>query len=182
MAMIMVLAYTFWHTGALLARYIAPGVIGYIAAAGIELGVIAMSVQFDMLKDSARSWASKALFVFVFLATLTVSASANVAEGFRTSQGVELTSATFGRLDCLVAVIGVSATGLLSLIVMSLAELLGDSFSVVLGIASEVGKIGRQNTSVVTSTDSLAAGRQTAIDNRRASKRQAMSAIVGILE
>jgi predicted HTH transcriptional regulator len=79
-------------------------------------------------------------------------------------------------------VIGVSATGLLSLIVMSLAELLGDSFSVVLGIASEVGKIGRQNSNVVTSSDRLAAGRQTAIDNRRASKRRAMSQIVGILQ
>lgn len=140
-ALVSVLLYTFWHTGALLSRYISPSLFGYIAAGGIEVTVIAMSVQFrDILASPARSSFTKGLFVFVFLAALAVSAFANMSEGFRTEQGKEFTSATLGNVDWLVAVIGVSATGLLSLVVMSLAELLGDSFNVVLGIASDLSR------------------------------------------
>lgn len=136
LALLCVLVYTFWHTGALLARYIAPAFLGYVAAAGVELTVISMSVQFrDILASPAKHWTVKALFMFVFLAALAVSALANVSEGFRTAYGTVLDSTTFRTVDILVAVIGVSATGLLSLVVMSLAELLGDSFNVVLGIA-----------------------------------------------
>lgn len=136
LALVCVLVYTFWHTGALLSHYIAPGWLGYIAAAGIELTVISMSVQFrDILTSAARSRFTKGLFVFVFLAALAVSALANVSEGFRTATGLLFTSATFSTMDSWVWIVGVSATGLLSLVVMSLAELLGDSFNVVLGIA-----------------------------------------------
>lgn len=136
LALLCVLVYTFWHTGALLARYIAPAFLGYVAAAGVELTVISMSVQFrDILASPVKHWTVKALFMFVFLAALAVSALANVSEGFRTAYGTVLDSTTFRTVDILVAVIGVSATGLLSLVVMSLAELLGDSFNVVLGIA-----------------------------------------------
>ena len=148
LALACVLAYTFWHTGALLARYIDPGLLGYVAAAGVELTVIAMSLQFNGLGDSGKSGFSKALFLFVFVATLTVSALANVSEGFRVSVGIEMTSVTFREIDPLVAIIGVSATGLLSLVTMSLAELLGDSFGVVAGLASDLTRTVSKDVSI----------------------------------
>lgn len=181
LALVAVLSYTFAHTGALLARYIKPELLGYVAAAGVELTVIAMSLQFNGLGDSGKSGFSKALFLFVFVATLTVSALANVSEGFRVSMGVEMTSVTFRQIDPVVAIIGVSATGLLSLVTMSLAELLGDSFGVVSSLASGIANTTRQNTSANVSPDTLSTGRQKAIDAKRASKEEAINTMVDIL-
>lgn len=188
LAMVAMLSYTFWHTGALLSRYIVPPALGYVAAAGVELTIIAMSIHFDLLADGSKTWWSKGLFVFVFLSTLAVSALANVSEGFYTAKGLTLTTSTFSQIDPLQAVIGVSATGLLSICVMSLAEILGDSFSVVLGIMSEIAqhpvRIGRSTRQVSypdMAIDTFAAGRRAAHDTKRASKRQAIDAMLSLL-
>jgi hypothetical protein len=198
LALVCVLAYTFWHTGALLSRYIVPGLLGYVAAAGVELTVIGMSIQFrDIVASPGKSPGTKVLFVFVFLAALAVSALANVSEGFRVASGVPLMSTTFSVMDPLVAVIGVSATGLLSLVVMSLAELLGDSFNVVLGIANDLTQRERQapiitvesvNTAVLTppvAPPMLAAppvdGLATARAQRQLNATEARAALVTFL-
>lgn len=181
MALVAVLSYTFAHTGSLLARYIRPEMLGYVAAAGVELTVIAMSLQFNLLGDKGKSLGSKSLFLFVFVATLTVSALANVSEGFRVSMSMELTSVTFKQVDPVVAIIGVSATGLLSLVTMSLAELLGDSFGVVSGIVTNLADAARQSSKDIAPGDTMDAGRQKAIDTQRASKTEAINALVDIL-
>jgi hypothetical protein len=136
-----VLSYTFWHTGALLANYIEPGVLGYVAALGIELAVVTMSIMFTTITRGKNSPSTKVIFWFVFISALSVSALANIAEGFKTYTGLTLTLETVKEVDGLVALVGVSATGLLSLIVMSLSELLGTSFGVVSDWVSSTSKV-----------------------------------------
>ena len=116
------LVYTWTHTGALMARYVQPAVIGYICAAGVELAVVSLSLR---IGDLRRSGQSARLFVAVLVAVLVVSALANVAEGYATLYGSLLTLAAIGRLDLLQAVIGVSATGLISVVVFALADIIG---------------------------------------------------------
>jgi DNA-binding transcriptional ArsR family regulator len=181
LALVAMLGYTFWHTGTLLSRYINPWWLGFVAAAGVELTVVAMSIHFDLLSDRDKSLLSKALFLFVFTSTLAVSAMANVSEGFYTAKGLTLTMSTFGQIDPVQAVIGISATGLLSICVMSLAEMLGDSFSVMLGIVSDVGKLARQHGCVAASLDGFDVGRGIAHDTARVSKQQAIAAMLSLL-
>jgi hypothetical protein len=181
LAMVAMLSYTFWHTGTLLSRYIAPAWLGYLAAGGVELTIVAMSIQFDLLSDGDKSKLSKGLFVFVFLSTLAVSALANVAEGFYTAKGLTLTMSTFRQIDPLQAVIGVAATGLLSICVMSLAEILGDSFTIMLGIMSDIGKSARQHSRADMSIDGFDAGRQASIAASRTSKQQAIDTLLTVL-
>lgn len=59
------------------------------------------------------------------VAVVIVSAVANIAEGFTTVQGEQITVYTIRRLDPLQAIIGLAATGLISLIVLALAEIAG---------------------------------------------------------
>lgn len=116
------LAYTWTHTGALMARYVHPAWVGYICALGVELAVVSLSLR---IGDLRRSGQSARLFVAVLVAVLIVSALANVAEGYATLYGSLLTLAAIGRLDVLQAVIGVSATGLISVVVFALADIIG---------------------------------------------------------
>ena len=44
-ALALLLAYTWVHTGALLAGYVRPAYVGYLAAAGIELSVVTLSIR-----------------------------------------------------------------------------------------------------------------------------------------
>lgn len=116
------LAYTWTHTGALMARYVHPGWVGYICALGVELAVVSLSLR---IGDLRRSGQSARLFVAVLVAVLVVSALANVAEGYATLYGSPLSLDAIGRLDVLQAVIGVSATGLISVVVFALADIIG---------------------------------------------------------
>jgi hypothetical protein len=68
---------------------------------------------------------SPTFFLFVMVAVVIVSAVANIAEGFTTVQGEQITVYTIRRLDPLQAIIGLAATGLISLIVLALAEIAG---------------------------------------------------------
>ena len=121
-SLVTLLAYTFWHTGGLLARYIAPGALGYVAALGIELAIVSMSLRIGELGWRAPDAAP---YKVTLILTLIVSALANVAEGHATKYGAELTRGALPALDPIQAIIGVSATALLSIVVYLLADIIG---------------------------------------------------------
>jgi len=116
------LLYTFWHTGGLLSRYVAPGFIGYVAAMGVEAAIVSLSLRIGSLRKSGQS---PVFFLFVLVSVVVVSAGANIAEGFAASQGELLTSETVAELDWLQAGLGAAATGLVSLIVLAMSEIVG---------------------------------------------------------
>ena len=121
-SLVFVLLYNWTHTGGLLASYVRPEFVGYIAAAGIELSVVGLSLRIYEL----RTEQSDAKFHIVTLAAVViVSALANIAEGYAVKFGESLTSANIGRLDAVQAIVSLSATGLLSLVVFALAEVVG---------------------------------------------------------
>ncbi|MBN1890239.1 MAG: helix-turn-helix domain-containing protein [Thermoflexales bacterium] len=86
-------------------------------------------------------------FLFVLFSVVIVSALANVAEGFRVAQGERLTLTSVQKLDALQAVIGLSATGLMSLIVLALSEIIGTDVNTVIQSAERehIGAIGVQS-------------------------------------
>lgn len=116
------LVYTFVHTGGLLSGYVQPLAVGYVAAFGIEMSIVSLSLRIGELR---RARADSGFFLFVLVSVVIVSAIANIAEGFETSQGIELTTDTMKRLDIVQATIGLVATGLISLIVLALSEIIG---------------------------------------------------------
>jgi hypothetical protein len=122
LALLALLTYTLVHTGGLLARYVHPPIVGYVAAFGIEAAVVSLSLRIGELR---RSKQSTGFFIFVLIAVVIVSAVANIAEGFTAVQGERLTVNTIRQLDPIQAFIGLAATGLISLIVLALAEILG---------------------------------------------------------
>jgi len=116
------LVYNFVHTGGLLAEYVRPWQVGYAAALGIETIVVSPSLQIGMERQRG---ARAGFFVGVPVAVVTVSALANVAQGYATGYGNELTVERVQDIDPLQALLGVTATGLLSLVVFALAEIVG---------------------------------------------------------
>lgn len=121
-AMLCLLAYTFWHTGGLLARYITPGVLGYVAAFGIELAVVAMAFRIGELGWTAPNATP---FKWTLAGVLGVSVLANLAEGYATRYSGDLVVGAVGQLDFIQGIIGVAATALLSIVVYALAEIVG---------------------------------------------------------
>lgn len=121
-AMLCLLAYTFWHTGGLLARYITPGVLGYVAAFGIELAVVAMAFRIGELGWTAPNARP---FKWTLAGVLGVSVLANLAEGYATRYTGDLVVGAVGQLDFIQGIIGVAATALLSVVVYALAEIVG---------------------------------------------------------
>lgn len=140
-ALIALLAYTWVHTGGLLARYVAHDWIGYVAAFGIEAAVVGLSLRIGDLK---RSKQKANFFGFVLVAVVIVSAIANIAEGF-TAQTKELLSlVTIRQLDPIQAAIGLTATGLISLIVLAMSEIIGtDIDALVKQAAKDDGRLTR---------------------------------------
>lgn len=121
-SLLALLTYTLVHTGGLLARYVQPTFVGYVAAFGIEASVVGLSLRIGDLRRTKQSiW----FFMFVLVAVVAVSAIANIAEGFTTVQGEALTLTSIRSLDPLQAFIGLAATGLVSLIVLALSEIIG---------------------------------------------------------
>jgi hypothetical protein len=87
-SLVALLAYTLAHTGALLAQYVSPGFIGYVAAFGIELSIVSLSLRIGDLRKSQQS---TGFFLFVLVSVVIVSAIANVSEGFYTMYQEQLT-------------------------------------------------------------------------------------------
>lgn len=125
-SLVALLAYTLAHTGALLAQYVSYGLIGYVAAFGIELSIVSLSLRIGELRKTRQS---AGFFYFVLVSVVIVSAVANVAEGFHVAYKERLTLSSVGKLDFLQAAIGVTATGLISLIVLALSEIFGTDVS-----------------------------------------------------
>jgi len=121
-ALVGLLVYTFVHTGGLLSRYVNPPFIGYVCALGIELSVVSLSLR---IGDLRRSGQSAGFFWSVLLAVVVVSAFANTAEGYSAAYSRLLTLSSIGDLDIVQAVIWLSATGLISVIVLVLSEIIG---------------------------------------------------------
>jgi len=122
-SLVALLLYTWTHTGALLARYIEPDKVGYICAFGVELAVVSLSLR---IGDLRRSGQTSGLFVGVLVAVLVVSALANIAEGYAAMyDGQLLTLDRIHTLDRLQALFGLSATGLISVIVFALSDIIG---------------------------------------------------------
>jgi hypothetical protein len=117
------LTYTFMHTGALLARYVYPPGFGYICAFGVEAIIALTSYRLATLRKQQTK--SKTL-VFILAGALLVSAFANVYEGHTTRYGYDLTWQNIGEIDPIQAFIGLTATGLISVLVFAVSEIIGN--------------------------------------------------------
>lgn len=122
LALIGLLAYTFVHTGSLMSQYIRPVFVGYMAAFGIELAVAGISFRLASLK---RKQVTSRLLLFILISALFVSALANIAEGYQVRYAKPLTWMNLGDIDYIQAVIGIAATGLISLMVFAISEMIG---------------------------------------------------------
>jgi hypothetical protein len=141
-ALVTMLAYTFVHTGGLLARYVRPGLVGYVAAFGIELLVAGISLRLATLKQAQTSSRSL-LFILAF--ALTVSALANIAEGYHTMYLKPLTWSNIGDIDLIQALIGIAATGLISVMVFAASEVIGSDIDVIVKRVEKERKKAERN-------------------------------------
>jgi len=116
------LSYTFVHTGNLLASYVSPQFVGFMAAFGIELSIVGLSMRIGELKRLGLSYR---FFVFTLVAVVAVSALANIAEGFHVKFGEALTVINWNKLDVVQIVVSIAATGLISLVTLALSEIVG---------------------------------------------------------
>lgn len=122
LALLGLLAYTFVHTGGLMSSYIRPAFVGYMAAFGVELAVAGISFRLASLK---RKQLTSRSLLFILISALFVSALANISEGYTVRYGKPLTWANLGDIDYIQAVIGIAATGLISLMVFAISETIG---------------------------------------------------------
>ena len=125
----LLLLYTWFHTGSLLARYIVIWPIGYVAAAGIEVAIVSLSLRLGQVGWKAQG---TAVYKAALIMALVVSALANIAEGYAamyTPTGAKapalLTWETLWRIDIVQGVLGIAATGLISILVYALADGIG---------------------------------------------------------
>jgi uncharacterized membrane protein YhaH (DUF805 family) len=122
LALFCMLTYNWMHTGSLLASYIEPEILGYLAAAGIELSVVGLSITIG-----TRKWheLETSGFYIVLVLVVIVSFLANVSQGYYTRYGSHITTQTVTNMDWLQGIIGLAATGLISVITMTMAEIIG---------------------------------------------------------
>ena len=125
----LLLLYTWFHTGSLLARYIVIWPIGYVAAAGIEVAIVSLSLRLGQVGWKANG---TAVYKAALIMALVVSALANIAEGYAalyTLPGAAtpalLTWGSMWQIDPVQALLGVAATGLISILVYALADGIG---------------------------------------------------------
>jgi hypothetical protein len=116
------LIYNFKHTGDLLALYVSPPAIGYVGAAAVELAVVSLSLR---IAQKRRAGNSTAWQWAVLGAVATISSLANVAVGFYARYGVHISVATVTTVDILQAIIGICATGVMSLVTLAITEVIG---------------------------------------------------------
>ena len=129
------LSYTWTHTGNLLASYVRPDYIGYLAAGGIELSIVGLSIR---IGDLRKSNVNPRFFVFTLIAVVIVSALANMSEGFAVKFAEPLTLANVGKLDMVQAIVSVAATGLISLVTLALSEIVGSDVSAAAKVSQRV--------------------------------------------
>ncbi len=176
------LTYTLVHTGGLLAGYVRPAIVGYVAALGIELAIVSLSLR---LGDLRKANQHTGFFYFVLVSVVIVSALANIAEGFQVAQGERLTLATVQHLDAVQAVIGLAATGLISLIVLALSEIVGSDVQSVTILAEHerktTGRIERTTVQIETAESSNLSNLELANVARLGAKSVALDALLAYL-
>lgn len=138
---LLILAYTFVHTSNVLARYINPPFVGWLAGAGIELIIFSMSWKLATIKGKEPN----KLLYFTLIISLIVSTIANVAEGYYVSHKQELTWANIGNIDPIQALVGISSNLLLPILVFAVSELVG----------SDIERITKQKPNTETPTARL---------------------------
>jgi hypothetical protein len=131
------LAYTWTHTGGLLAGYVRPEFVGYLSAGGIELSIVGLSLRIGELR---KSNVNPKFLGSTLIAVVVVSALANMSEGFAVKFGEPLTLANLGQLDTVQAIVSVAATGLISLVTLALSEIVGSDVSAAVKISSRQSK------------------------------------------
>lgn len=171
------LAYTLVHTGGLLARYIEPHGVGYVAAMGIEIAIVSLSLRIGDLKRGNLDYR---FFLFVLVSVVVVSALANVAEGFATSTGERLTVGNVSRMDIVEVVIGLSATGLISLIVLALSEIIGTDVQAVITAEDKKRRVELKKTEMNVQPAPIEAARELAIEQSRNTRSERIAAILNI--
>ena len=169
------LTYTLIHTGGLLARYITPPWAGYVAALGIEIAIVSLSLR---IGDLRKSGLNAGWFLFVLVSVVVVSALANVYEGFHTYYGQPLTVATVGNLDAIQAAIGLAATGLISLIVLALSEIIGSDVQTIAAAAERQRRIDARKTEIDAQPATIDDARAVAVEQARDEKQKRMDAIL----
>lgn len=174
-SLLALLAYTFVHTGGLLAHYVRPEFVGYIAAFGIEASIVSLSLR---IGDMRKSNQSTLFFVFVLVSVMLVSALANVSEGFTVSQGATLTLTTVKQLDVVQAVIGMAATGLISLVTLGLSEIIGTDVKVAVKVTGKERKKQERETDGTTGFASTPDTAAHAREARANGKQEAMDALL----
>lgn len=170
------LTYTLVHTGGLLARY-APWGAGYLAALGIEIAIVSLSLRIGELRKRQQG---TRFFWFVLVAVVVVSALANVSEGFHTSQGVPLTVSNAAQLDPVQALIGLAATGLISLIVLALSEIIGTDAEAIARANEKERRKSVQSTETNIQITTIEHARLMDLERDRANKEQRLAAILDI--
>jgi hypothetical protein len=123
--------------------------VGYVAALGIELSIVGLSLRIGDLK---RSGLDARFFVVTLIAVVTVSALANVAMGYAVKFGEPLTVVNVGQLDIVQAVVSLAATGLISLVTFALAELVGQDVSAAVKVSSKPAKVSSPVSNVTALT------------------------------
>lgn len=116
---ILLLSYTFIHTGAVLARYINPPILGYMAAGGVEGLIMVLSWRRAFRAESTSS------ITFTLATVLVISAIANLYEGYAVKEGQELTVSNLATLDPIQAVVGMLVTFTIPFLVFKAGEVMG---------------------------------------------------------
>lgn len=154
---LLILSYTFVHTSNVLARYIHPPFVGWLAGGGIELIIFSMSWKLATIKGKDPN----RLLKFTLIISLVVSTIANVAEGYYVSHKQELTWANIGSIDPIQALVGISSNLLLPILVFAVSELVGSDIERITKQATkpakekaEQGEHGRTLVPVTEQTES----------------------------
>lgn len=159
LSIIGLLSYTWIHTSNLLATYVQPAIFGFLAAAGIELSIVGLSMRIGELKKSGLNYR---FFTVTLVAVVAVSALANIAEGFLVRYGEPITVGNIGKLDLAQAIILIAATGLISLVTLALSELIGQDVTTAQKIAQRNAAKDSPEQSAFTVLDSKPSDRQDA--------------------
>lgn len=113
------LGYTFVHTGAVLARHIEPAVLGYVAAFGIEGLIIVLSWRRAFRRSATQSVS------WTLAIVLSISAIANLYEGYAVKYGQELTWQLLLELDPFQALVWVMVTLVVPFLVFVAGDVVG---------------------------------------------------------
>ena len=177
-SLIALLAYTLVHTGGLLADYVRPEFVGYVAALGIELAVVSLSLRIGDLRRTGQDFG---FFMFVLVSVVIVSALANIAEGFAVAHGEALTFTSVRNLDAIQAVIGLTATGLISLIVLALSEIIGTDINTVVSENQREQKRRERELSKIETEHSFPYPIEAARLTKADKKQERLDALAGLL-